>query len=220
MSNIQEYYLTINQPYGPEEFKEKGSRFISYLYPVINQSEVETNLSHLKKKYYDSTHICFAFRLGNGKDEYYRFSDNGEPGGTAGIPILNEIKNKNYFNILAIVIRYFGGTKLGTGGLVRAYSAITKKVMDLTSPIPIYLKKEGILFFPYDLIGDIMQVVNRYSTEIITREYSDKGVSLTLSIPISQIDEISHSIFNISNGKVSLITKSQKELIYGIQHQN
>lgn len=208
MSNKHEYYLTINQSYGPEEYKEKGSRFISYVYPVTNQCEIETILAKLRKKYYDSTHVCFAYRLGNGNVEHYRFSDDGEPGGTAGIPILNEIRNKNYFNILTTVIRYFGGTKLGTGGLVRAYSAISKKVLDLTIPITIYLKKEGILIFPYESIGDMMQVINRYSIEIITRDYSDKGVSFTLSIPISQLDDISQTVFNISNGKIRLIIES------------
>jgi uncharacterized YigZ family protein len=204
MPNENEFFYTVKKSYGPEEIKEKGSRFISYLYPAAGSEEAETLVTGLRKKYYDSTHVCFAYRLGNGKEEYFRYSDDGEPSGTAGLPIFNEIKNKNYYNVLTAVVRYFGGTKLGTGGLVRAYSGAAKKVIDTSETITIYIKKEASLDFPYEFTGEIMQVVNRFSLDIIDREYSDKGISMKLEIPIGRVNEVSQTITDISSGKIRL----------------
>ncbi len=204
MLNENEFFYTVKKPYGPEEIKEKGSRFISYFYPATDSEEAEKLVTGLRKKYYDSTHVCFAYRLGNGKEEYFRYSDDGEPSGTAGLPIFNEIKNKNYYNVLAAVVRYFGGTKLGTGGLVRAYSGAAKKVIDTSEIITIYIKKEASVDFPYEFTGEIMQVVNRFSLDIIKREYSDKGISMKLEIPIKRVNEVSQTITDISSGKIRL----------------
>ncbi len=202
--NIIEFYHTIKQPYGPEEFKEKGSRFLSYLFPVSTLKEVETRISELRKKYHDANHVCPAFRLGEGTEEYIRFSDDGEPGGTAGLPIFNEIKSKNYFNILAVVIRYFGGIKLGTGGLVRAYSASARQVLQTAQSVTVYLKKKLILEFPYEFTGEIMQVVNRYDLDIVNRDYTGTGAALHLAIPVGRVDEVARSVSDISGGKLRL----------------
>ena len=204
MQNENEIFYTIEKSYGPEEIKEKGSRFISYLYPVATVDEAEAQIIRLRKKYYDSTHVCFAYRIGNGKDEYSRFSDDGEPGGTAGVPILNEIKSKQYFNVLAAVVRYYGGTKLGTGGLVRAYGGSAKKVIDPSQPVIVYRKKEAFLHFPYEFTGEIMQIINRFSLDIIDREYTEKGNRIHLAIPASRVDEITRAISDASSGKIHL----------------
>lgn len=200
----KEFYYTIGRSYGPEELKEKGSRFISYLFPVSTVEEAEARISELRKKYHDATHVCPAFRLGEGSQEYVRFSDDGEPGGTAGLPIFNELKSKEYFNVLAAVVRYYGGTKLGTGGLVRAYAASARNVLETAETVTIFIKKEFTIEFPYEFTGEIMQVVNRFNLEIITRDYTDAGTSLHLAIPLGLIKEVGRKISDISSGRLRI----------------
>jgi uncharacterized YigZ family protein len=209
MPHEKEHYITIDRPYGPEELKEKGSRFISYLYPAHTTEEAEEIIGTLRKKYYDSTHVCFAYRLGEGKENKIRFSDDGEPGGTAGQPIFHEIKGKDFYNVVAAVVRYYGGTKLGTGGLVRAYSSSARKVIDTVQPITITLKIEMLLDYPFELTGEIMQIVNRFSLEIVDRQYSEKGAIFKIAVPIAQVEELSQTVSSMSFGKLELKTSRQ-----------
>lgn len=204
MSYENESFLTIGKFCGPEELREKGSRFISYLYPVRTQEEAESLIAGLRKKYHDATHVCFAFRLRKGKEDYFRFSDDGEPVGTAGHPIYKEIKYKGFFNVLVAVIRYFGGSKLGTGGLVRAYTGVARKVIDTAETIPIYIKKEVSLDFPYDFTGEMMQIVSHFSLEVVHREYTDKGVSMKFAVPLASFNKVAQAVADITNGKLQL----------------
>lgn len=113
-------YLTLSKPILDVSFKEKGSKFIGYAYPVQDEEEAKKKIQALWEKYPDATHICYAYRLGlNG--EHYRANDDGEPSGTAGLPIYNQIVSKNITNVLVASVRFFGGTKLGVSGLIKAY---------------------------------------------------------------------------------------------------
>ena len=204
MSHIIESFSTIDKEYGPEEIKEKGSRFISYLYPIKTKKDAESIITGLRKKYHDSTHICFAYRLGSREEDYFRTNDDGEPSGTAGIPIYNEIKSKEYFNTLVAVIRYYGGTKLGTGGLTRAYGQVAKKVLDVSKRITIHVKQKVSVFFPYDFTGEIMQVVDRFNIGIVKQDYSADGVQMLLEVPVAKLDDISKQVIDRSNGKIKI----------------
>lgn len=117
------------------EIVEKKSKFISYTYYVENEEEIAEKIKELRKKYYDARHVCFAWRIVKDGQILERANDDGEPSGTAGAPILNILKKNNLCNILLVVIRYFGGILLGTGGLVRAYSEATQKVIEKSSII-------------------------------------------------------------------------------------
>ncbi len=206
MVHKKDFFSTVNSACGPGEFKEKGSRFIAYLYPVTSAEEAHARVAQLRKQYRDASHVCFAFRLadGAGEETYFRFSDDGEPGSTAGLPIYNEIKSKKYLNVLTAVIRYFGGTKLGTGGLVRAYAAAARQVLDGSEPVTIYIKKEISFEFPFQLTGDVMQVVNRFSLDILKREYGAGGVSMTLAVPLTRLEAVEKAISDIGRGKIKL----------------
>jgi uncharacterized YigZ family protein len=199
-----EVFTTTGQAYGPAEFKEKGSRFISYFYPVSTLEEAEAIIAGLRKQYYDASHVCFALRLGKGIEEYRRFSDDGEPGGTAGMPIYNEIKNKDFFNVLAAVVRYFGGTKLGTGGLVRAYAEAARIIIAAAEPLVVTLKKEISLDFPYPLTGEIMHLVTRCTLDIIRQEYTAAGVSMKLAVPLARLEEVKKTVSSIGKGRVRI----------------
>ncbi len=206
MPGEKEFFVTIDSACGPEEFREKNSRFISFVFPVTSAEEADGVVSRLRKEYRDANHVCFAFRLGNekGEEAYFRFSDDGEPGSTAGFPIYNEIKSKDYLNVLVAVVRYFGGIKLGTGGLVRAYAAGARKVLDISSAVTVYIKKEVALNFPYDLTGEIMQVVQRFSLDILHREYRANGVALKLAVPVAQMANVAKAVTDMSGGKISI----------------
>lgn len=204
MAPIIESFFTIDDEFGPEEFKEKGSRFISYCYPVDSKEAADTIIAMLRKKYYDSTHVCFAYRLGNGKEDYFRYNDDGEPSGTAGLPIYNEIKSKAYFNVLAAVVRYYGGTKLGTGGLTRAYGQAAKNVLDVSKTVTIHVKQRVSVSFPFDFTGEMMQVVNRFALDIVKQDYSADGIYMELDVPVAKVGEVGRRIVERSGGKVGM----------------
>ncbi|MBE6139263.1 MAG: YigZ family protein [Firmicutes bacterium] len=145
----------------------KKSKFITKLYKINDTEEINNILDKLKKEYKDSTHICYAYIL-NGLE---KCSDDGEPSGTAGLPILNILKKNNLTNILAVVIRYFGGIKLGAGGLVRAYSNSVNDTLKLTNIIEL---EEGYLVeleFSYDQVKLVDYMLNNKT--IISKEYND-----------------------------------------------
>ncbi|MDQ1354952.1 MAG: hypothetical protein QG657_5261 [Acidobacteriota bacterium] len=198
-----ETFFTVDGTFGPEEIKEKGSRFISYLYPVESKEAADAVITGLRKKYYDSTHVCFAYRLGKGEELYVRFNDDGEPSGTAGLPIYNEIKSKGYFNVLVAVVRYFGGVKLGTGGLTRAYGQAAAKVLNISKQITIHIKQKISLSFPFHFTGEIMQIVNRFSLDILKQEYSADGIHMQLDVSVGKIDEVTKLVIERSSGKIT-----------------
>lgn len=142
------------------------SKFITKLYFINSTDEINTILNEISKEYKDATHICFAYIL-NGKE---KCSDNGEPSGTAGIPILNVLKKNSLDNILAIVIRYFGGIKLGAGGLVRAYSNSITNALDLTEIISLTFGYLVELEFAYNQIKLVDYILN--DKKIISKEYN------------------------------------------------
>lgn len=205
MSIIRGKFFTVKKDYGPEEIKEKGSRFISFLYPVKSKEEANKIKNKLKKKFFDATHICFAYRLGEGTELYYRLNDDGEPNGTAGLPIYNEIKKRDYFNVMVAVVRYFGGIKLGTGGLARSYKQSAKRVLDVSKEVEVYIRREISISFSYNFMGEMRKIINFFSIDIINQDYSEKGVNMKLGIPITKFDEVSKKISDKSNGKIKLI---------------
>lgn len=197
-----ETFSTVDKACGPEEIKEKGSRFISYLYPIETKEAADAVIAGLRKKYYDATHVCFAYRLGKGEEQYLRFNDDGEPSGTAGLPIYHEIKSMEYFNVLVAVVRYFGGVKLGTGGLTRAYGQAAAKVLNISTQITIHIKQKISLSFPFTFTGEIMQIVNRYSLDILKQEYSADGIHMQLDVPVGKSAEVTKQVIERSSGKI------------------
>ena len=148
----------------------KKSKFITKLYRVNNIKDTNDILDRINKEYSDATHVCYAYILGNTE----KCSDNGEPSGTAGIPILNVLKKKNLSNILAVVIRYFGGIKLGAGGLVRAYSNSIVEALTLSTQIELTLGYLIELEFSYDNLKLIDYIL--IDKNIIKKEYNDNVV--------------------------------------------
>ncbi len=197
-----ENFLTIRSSKGPHEIKEKGSRFISYIHPVSDGATAESIITEIKKKYYDSTHVCFGYRIGDGEEKQLRYSDDGEPSGTAGLPIINEIKGKELFNVLISVIRYYGGTKLGTGGLARAYRDSAKLSVQDASIVREIIQRTQKVIIPYDFISDLMKVTKKFSIKILDKNYDNNGIEVDLSIPVKHYEDVRNTLINLSKGKV------------------
>jgi len=198
-----EQFLTIFKQFGPFEIKEKGSRFISHCFPVKTSEEAEETVKKLWKEHYNATHICYAYNLGEGQIEKFRYNDDGEPSGTAGLPIYNEIIRKELFNVLVTSIRYYGGTKLGTGGLARTYGLSAKTVLEEVEVATIHLKKQIVMEVPFDLTGIAMNHINQFEmVDIGETLYSETGQTMNLKVPVASVEKFIADMIERSNGKV------------------
>ncbi len=177
-------YKTISTP-AESSFRDHASKFIGYLYPVRNEEEVKLHLSDLKKQYYDATHHCYAYRLGP-KGETFRANDDGEPAGTAGKPILNQLLSAEVTYILAVVVRYFGGTKLGVPGLINAYKEATKEALSAAVLIEKTVNEQLEVNFEYAAMNEVMCVVKELNPTIVNQE---------MNLSCKMILEIRQSLF-------------------------
>ncbi|HBN06681.1 MAG TPA: YigZ family protein [Bacteroidales bacterium] len=153
-------YLTIeNRAEGV--YKEKGSKFISLAFPVTTQEEIKEIIKDIKKEYFDARHHCYAYILGYNKS-VFRLNDDGEPSSTAGKPIYGQLLSKNLTNILVVVVRYFGGTKLGVSGLIQAYKQATIDVLDNSKIIEKTVDEIYSVSFEYSLMNDVMKIMKEF----------------------------------------------------------
>ncbi len=166
---MEDVYKTIKEP-AEGLYKEKGSRFIALAYPVENEDEIKTIVACLKEQYYDARHHCFAWRLGVAKT-CFRANDDGEPSSTAGKPILGQIQSQDLTNILIVVVRYFGGTKLGVSGLINAYREAATDVLRNAVVIEKTVDERLRIRFSYLVMNDIMKIVKEEVPEILERHF-------------------------------------------------
>ncbi len=180
-------YLTIESEAGGL-FKDRGSRFISRAYPVTSPDEVKQILEELRKEYHDARHHCFAYRIGPGDGEF-RTSDDGEPANSAGKPIYGQIISHNLTNILIVVIRYFGGTLLGVGGLINAYRSATRDALQNAKIIEKTFDSVIRVTFPYSLINEVMKTIKEEKAAVLFQEFSEPSL-IRIRIRNSQTDKI------------------------------
>lgn len=165
-------YQTIQKPIEEITFKEKGSKFISYAYPIQDEEEAKERLTYLWSIHPDATHICYAYRLGL-EGENYRANDDGEPSGSGGLPIYNQIVSKEITFVLVASVRYYGGTKLGVGGLVRAYKLSAQLVLEKSKIVERHLTEKIQFDFSYEDQGNVMRNVDKFNAEVISTEFTD-----------------------------------------------
>jgi uncharacterized YigZ family protein len=146
-------------------YKEKGSKFLAFAFPVRTEDDIKHRLDDLRKQYYDARHHCYAYILGNRSDKY-RANDDGEPNHSAGDPILGQIRSKDLTNTLVVVVRYFGGTKLGVPGLIAAYKTAAKEALDAAEVIETTIKDEVLIDFAYEQTSDVMRLAKEFNLEI------------------------------------------------------
>lgn len=164
---MEEYsYQTIEQPIEDTLLKEKGSKFLGFAYPVATEDEVKEALNKVKSEHPKATHHCYAFRLGL-DGENYRANDDGEPSGSAGLPIYNQLLSHHLTNILLVVVRYYGGVKLGVGGLVKTYKESAKLTLEQAKVITKELENDIVVDFPFHLQNVIFTHLNKYEAQIL-----------------------------------------------------
>lgn len=161
-------------------YSEKRSKFLAFAIPVTSVDEVKAYVAEYQKKYYDARHCCYAYMLGHERLEF-RANDNGEPSGTAGKPILGQINSNELTNILIIVIRYFGGIKLGTSGLIVAYKAAAAEAIAAAEIIEKTVDEDVSFAFEYPFMNDVMRIVKEEEPQIVQQGY-DMDCTMTLRI--------------------------------------
>jgi uncharacterized YigZ family protein len=169
MAKPTEFYTTVANT-GEGLYRNKGSKFISLAFPVGSVEEVRDHLASIRKKYYDARHVCYAYMLGPERQEY-RANDDGEPSGTAGRPILGQINSRMLTDVLVVVVRYFGGVLLGTGGLLTAYK---EAAADALNNVPLLEKQVEVALtirFSYPLMNEVMRSIREHHAKVIAQEF-------------------------------------------------
>src|ERR1700743_3423690 len=200
MTTELDFYYTIEKS-ATAEFKDRGSKFIAYAIPVKSVEDFKEKLNEIKKMHPKATHHCFAYRLGlDGTN--FRVSDDGEPSGTAGRPILGQIDSKGLTGVLVVVVRYFGGTLLGVPGLINAYRSAAALALQITPLVQKQIEKEYVVQFDYTMIGEIMTLAKQYNCRVVKQEMQ-LFCNMTLAIPKNRVTEVSYKLQEIKNVELS-----------------
>lgn len=187
---------------GQGELVEKKSRFIANVESIETEEEAQDYIEKIKKKYWDARHNCFAYVLGE-RHETARFSDDGEPGGTAGKPMLDVLLGEDVHNVVVVVTRYFGGTLLGTGGLVRAYSGATKEGLKNSVIITKISGTQLSIETDYTGLGKIQYILGEQKITIMDSVYTDK-VELIAMVPTEKLGQIKSALIEGTNARATL----------------
>lgn len=167
---MKDTYKTIDNPGEETLFKEKNSKFFGYAFPVKNEDEVKTILEQVKKQHYSARHWCYAFQIGTGKNVYFRANDDGEPSNSAGMPIYGQIQSFDVTDILVVVVRYFGGVKLGVGGLIQSYKTSAQLALEASEIIEKTIDAEYIVQCEYKDLNKVMRVIKEKNVNVIQQQ--------------------------------------------------
>lgn len=196
----EDIYYTIEKT-ATAEFKDRGSRFIGYACPVKSVLDFKEKLIEIKKAHPKASHHCFAYRLGLDGNTF-RVSDDGEPSGTAGRPILGQIDSKGLVDVMVVVVRYFGGTLLGVPGLINAYRSAAALALQVAPLVQKQVEKEFRVQFDYTQLGEIMVLVRQYNCRVVQQEMQ-LFCNMTLAIPKNRVEEVSYKLQEMRNVEIS-----------------
>ena len=184
---MEDFFKTIASP-SEGQYTEKRSKFLAFAFPVTTVEEIKELLDAHQKKFYDARHVCYAYMLGHER-LVFRTNDNGEPSGTAGKPILGQINSNELTDILIIVVRYFGGVKLGTSGLIQAYKAAAAEAISAATVIEKTVDEQVSIAFEYPLMNSVMRIVKEEEPSILSQSF-ESDCLMTLSIRASQMPRL------------------------------
>ena len=189
-------YLTITDDTAEGFYSEKRSKFLAFAFHVENEDEVKEHLAAVRKKYYDARHVCWAYTIGPDK-ALFRANDDGEPSSTAGKPILGQITKNELTDILVVVVRYFGGVKLGTSGLIVAYRMAAADSIANAEIIKKFQEEEIVYDFPYIMMNDVMKIIKDMSPRIVGQTY-DNTCEIRLAIRKSEAQRLKDALAKLS----------------------
>lgn len=198
---ILDSFLTLGSECA-HEIKIKGSRFIALGYPAETSKAVTDIIEQVRKKEFAATHHCFAWSVGWEKEQF-KYSDDGEPSGTAGKPIYRAIADRNLRNVLVVVVRYFGGTKLGTGGLSRAYAQAAKEMLDKANIIEKLICDNLHFNISFSLYDKLMNLINTGKHQIVSQNFADE-VTMDIAVRKSQSDAFAAKLNELSGGRIEI----------------
>lgn len=201
-TNEKNFYFTIEKT-SVAEFKDRGSKFIAYAYPLATADEFKTYLQQLKKEHYKAEHYCFAYRIGTDGNNF-RVNDDGEPSGSAGRPILGQVDSKELTNIAVIVVRYFGGTLLGVPGLINAYKNATALALQTVPIVQKQVEIKYVVHFDYTQMNDVMIILKQYNCSVISQEMQ-LFCAITIGIPINRQQEVLYKLNDMKGVSVEKI---------------
>lgn len=195
-------------------YKEKGSKFYAYALPVFSDDDIKEQVEWVKKEHPKARHHCFAFRLGMDKNKY-RANDDGEPSGTAGKPILGQIDSFGLTNIIIIVVRYFGGTKLGVPGLIHAYKQSSIDALEQADIITKTVENQYLISFGYEVMSDVMNALKKWNIHVISQDFGNSAI-IKIAIPKSESEstllQLKASILKITTEEASSKELEQVEI--------
>ena len=193
------------------ELIEKKSKFIANAFQVKNKEEAENRINEISKEYFDAKHNCYAYIINDGKNIIEKMSDNGEPSGTAGMPILNVLKKRNLQNVLVIVTRYFGGILLGTGGLTRAYSGVTTQCIDKANIIKMDFGIQYQICTTYNDFKNMKYELEKNQIQIENIEYGEK-IRIIFNVPNNKENDLKNIIENSEKLEENIYVQLDKSL--------
>ena len=193
-------FRTLVRTVAAEPPKTKGSRFIGDAFPVATEDEALGAVDVVRAREHAATHVCWAYRLGP-DGSLFRSADDGEPNGTAGAPILREIEGRDLTDCLVAVTRYYGGTKLGAGGLARAYGDAARAVLDVAAVRTVVVRQPVALRFAFGDTSAAMRLLDRFDAEIEDQTHSPDGTRLVLAVRQSQADELAAAFVEATSGR-------------------
>lgn len=199
---MRESYQVVASPLRHEIERIKNSRFIADILPVVDISAAESAIGRVRKEFPDANHHCWAYRLGTDGD-IFRSSDDGEPGGSAGRPILQQIEGHGITNVVVVITRYFGGTKLGVGGLVRAYGGAAAAGLNRAEVRVVKITRHIGIEFPYEFSGAVQRYLELSELEPVEADYGEK-IRFELEVPVSDFDDVEARLTSITAGRLTL----------------
>ena len=195
----EDEYLTITDKVGEGFYSEKRSKFLAFAHHVESIDDVKSIIASYRTKYFDARHVCYAYMLGAERKDF-RANDDGEPGSTAGKPILGQINSRELTDILIIVVRYYGGVNLGTGGLIVAYRTAASDALDHCQVVARQVEETVSYDFPYIMMNDVMRVIKELSPRIVSQEF-DNTCSIKLAIRKSMAEQLRQRLQKLSFGQ-------------------
>ena len=190
-SEIKDTYNTIDTAVENILFKEKNSKFIGYAYPITSENEVKTHIENLKKEHFSARHWCYAYQIGT-ETLRFRANDDGEPSNSAGMPIYGQIQSFEITNVLIVVVRYFGGVKLGVGGLISAYKTTAQLTLEEANIIEKTIDKHFKITFDYKNMNKVMRIIKEKNLDIVNQK-----MELNCEIEIATRKKNAKQIFDI-----------------------
>ncbi|MEN9488080.1 MAG: hypothetical protein RL494_345 [Bacteroidota bacterium] len=191
---IQDTYFTITQPSAEVLLKEKNSKFFGYAFPISSEEEVKIHIENLKKQHFSARHWCYAYQIGADKIQY-RANDDGEPNNSAGMPIYGQIQSFGVTNILVVVVRYFGGVKLGVGGLITAYKTAAQMALEAAEIIEKTIDVHFEVHFDYKNMNKVMRVIKEKNLTLISQKMEE-----TCTLEIATRKKNAKSVFGVFDG--------------------